>query len=652
VSFLPGAQVRTGTRRILDAGTRDAHDREDPNMSEHGQITMSPQGDVVAGSMVTLTFVYTVGELGIAEGGSLRIAMPNDAWGWPEVPHHRFFQAGHDRGGYDNGFVGYGRKNTLVEVETDGEAWVDLAAEERSPTAGLQGGWSHNIAATVREGDLQPGDRIIITYGDTTWGEDGVEAPRVAATDKDHFHGYVDVTGEREFVELPPDDLMIRVLPTPPAQVNVVAPAIVRPGWPFPVKLMAMDAFRNRPTGNMEGEVRVGTARPEMKIGGSETFTAEDANLRVVEGAEALAPGIHRIAVTTADGSGVSGVSNPIWCTERDLNVYFGDLHCQSMWHSDSIGTPDEGYEYGRDVAGLDFMAITDSNGHKKEEGWQATQEAVIKFYDPGRFVSLKGFEYGFRDGHRNIIYRTTEIEPTLDDLSGSDANEMFEYFRGRDDIISIPHHTKSWTNWDYYDQELECLVEVYSCWGSGVEHQDPLWYKSEKPGSGVFNALARGYRFGFIGCGDSHAGTPGRSYPQDRQWCVHQKSGFTCVYAPELTREAIFDSLKARRVYATTGARMILEFSVDEVMMGGEVDVTDSSAERVIRIHAIGTDTISHLKIVKNNEPLFVREVGDDEEYFEYRDASEARDGDFYYVRVVQTDEETAWSSPVWMNV
>ena len=71
-----------------------------------------------------------------------------------------------------------------------------------------------------------------------------------------------------------------------------------------------------------------------------------------------------------------------------------------------------------------------------------------------------------------------------------------------------------------------------------------------------------------------------------------------------------------------------------------------------VLVVDSIGTNTISHLKIVKNNEPLFVREVGDDEEYFEYRDASVARDGDFYYVRVVQTDDETAWSSPVWLNV
>ncbi len=415
-------------------------------MTEHGQITMSPPGDVVAGSMVTLTFTYTVGSLGMQEGGSLRIAMPNDAWDWPEVPLHRYFQAGHDRGGYDGGYVGYGRKNTLVEVETEGEAWVDLSAEERCPTEGLKGGWSHHIACAVREGDLQPGDRIIVTYGDTTWGDDGVEAPRVAATDKDHFHGYVDVAGDREFVELPADELQVRVIPTPPAQLNVVAPAIVRPGEPFEVRVLVMDEFRNRPDGNFEGEVRIASVLPEMMIGGSETFTAEDANRRVIEGAAALGWGVHRITAADADGSGITGVSNPIWCTNREMNVYFGDLHCQSMWHSDSIGTPDEGYEYGRDVAGLDFMGITDSGGAYKE-GWQATQEAAVKHYDPGRFVALKGFEYGFSQGHRNIIYRSAEIEPTLDDLPGGDANVMFEYFRGRDDIISIPHHTKSWTN-------------------------------------------------------------------------------------------------------------------------------------------------------------------------------------------------------------
>lgn len=195
-------------------------------------------------------------------------------------------------------------------------------------------------------------------------------------------------------------------------------------------------------------------------------------------------------------------------------------------------------------------------------------------------------------------------------------------------------------------------MVEAYPCWGSGVEHADPLWHKSEKPGSGVFNALRRGYRLGFIGSGDSHAGMPGRSHPQDRQWCVHQKSGFACVYAPELTREAVFDALKQRRCYATTGARILLEFSVNAAPMGQTVLLSRPDETRVIRVHAIGTDRFRLLRIVKNNEELTRRELRDDEVFFEYQDLSPGTEGDFYYVRLVQEDENTAWSSPVWVGL
>ncbi len=620
-------------------------------MTEYGHITMSPRDDIVAGSMVTLTFTYTVGERGMREGGSLRIATPNDAWGWPLVPLHRYFQQGHLNQGRDGGYTSYARMNTQVELESDSEAWLDLAAEERCPIGDLRGGWAHHIVARVRDGDLQPGDVIRIIYGDTTWGEDGVEAQRVAPTPKDHFHAYVDVGGELQFVELPADELAVNVVPTPPAKFRVVGPSVVRPGEEFEVRVAAIDEFNTRPSGAFTGEVRVGSRDPRMQIPGSAAFTEAESNHHRIEGAMAHAEGLHRVSVERAEGRGGRDHSNPIWCVGREMRVYFGDLHCQTMYHSDSIGTPDEAYEFGRDMALLDFMGVTDSGGQLKD-GWIETQEATNRHYEPGRFVTFKGFEYGGQRGHRNVIYRQCEIEPPLEDLESDNPEALFDYFRGRDDIISIPHHTKVWTDWDYYDQELERLVEVYSCWGSGVEHNDPLWEKSEKPGAGVFNALARGYRFGFIGCGDSHAGMPGRSYPQDRQWCVHRKSGYTGVWAPELTREAIFDGLYNRRVYATTGVRMILEFSVNDEMMGGEIDLDDASEERVIRIHAIGERPIAYMRIVRSNETLFVRECSREEEYFEFRDTDPAEDGDFYYVRVVQEDEETGWSSPVWVNV
>ncbi len=628
-------------------------------MTEYGHISLAPRDDIVAGSKVTLTFTFTVGSLGMKESGSLRITTPNDSWEWPRVPLPRYFQHGWERGGIDDGYVSYAPSNVRAELNSESDAWMYLDVEERHcagelavhwPQRDFDSGHTRHIIATVRDGDLNPGDVITIIYGDTSWGGDGVEAQRVAPTDKDAFRAYVDVTGEREFVELAGDEVKVRVIPGPPAQFNVVAPAIVRPNEPFDIRVSDMDEFRNRPHTPFEGEVRVATSRPQISLSGSADFTAERNNRHMIVGVKAHAAGVYRLTVEPSNGSWRS-LSNPIWCTNRDLNVYFGDLHCHGMWHSDSIGTPDENYEYGRDVADLDFMGMTDSSGCYKE-GWIDTQEAANRHYDPGRFVTFKGYEHGGNWGHRNVIFRDCDIESTLDDLSRDRPEALFEYYRGRNDVISIPHHTKWRTNWDYYDPELEPIVEVYSCWGSGVEYDDPLWDNSVFPNSGVYSALARRYRFGFIGSGDSHAGMPGRSYPTDREWCTARKSGFACVYAPELTREAIFDALRARQCYATTGARIILQFSVAGTMMGGEVEVTDPSEARVIRIHAIGTDNIRMLKIVKNNEPLFIRSTSGDEEYFEYYDTTDAHDGDFYYVRVVQDDEETAWSSPVWLNV
>ena len=37
---------------------------------------------------------------------------------------------------------------------------------------------------------------------------------------------------------------------------------------------------------------------------------------------------------------------------------------------------------------------------------------------------------------------------------------------------------------------------------------------------------------------------------------------GVMAVYAPELTREAVFDAIRQRRTYGTTGCRLLLDFA------------------------------------------------------------------------------------------
>jgi hypothetical protein len=608
-----------------------------------GSITLSPIKTFTAGERVTLTFTYTAGVAGIANGGALRIRTPNDGWGEPLAHRAQLPKKieGRSFDLKDSTICTHNRCNlSVLWKAADPSVLVEVSAE-----VGV-GPLSQFIVATVKAGSIQEHDMISVVYGDRRWGEDGVKVQRVAPTPGDAFIAHLDPDGDGRYHPLHHKSLCIDVRPGPVSNFNLVAPAMVKPGEPFSLRIAGTDEFRNVPDETWEGILRLGSKLPQVTMPGEAEFTANAKNHIEVAEIATTHPGVHSFIAEPVTG-GNRNRSNPVLVSEQDMRIYFGDLHCHSMYHGDgrSIGAPDELYAYGRYIAGLDFMAITDGGGWKND-GWEESQTAANRYNDNGRFVAFKGFEFGYVRGHRNVIYRDCEIEPKLD-LEGG----FFEYFRGRADVLSIPHHTKVRTDWDYYDPDLEPLVEAYSCWGSGVEHADPLWDKSEIDSGGVYGALARGYRLGFIGSGDSHAGTPGRSYPQDRMWFMHHKSGFACVLARELTRKAIFEALRNKRCYATTGVRAILEFSVNDVVMGGAVKTDDAKQPRSIRVHCIGTEPLSSLRIVKNGVDLVSRSLDRQEEFFEYRDTGVAVAGDWYFAIVVQRDENVIWSSPVWIG-
>lgn len=620
-------------------------------MSDLGTISVSPCEAVRAGSLVTLTFTYRVGKAGLREGGSIRIRLPGDGWDLPKAPVHRQFERSRLRTGKDGGYVGYADVNTTCSWTTRSEAWVDLAGEQLGPR-------SRFIVAVVRDGDLREGDTIEIIYGDALAGGKRVRVQRVAPTPEDDFRCYVDGNGDGEFEELPNDGLRFPVLPGPPSRLRLTAPAMVCTGEPFPLRLAVTDPYGNVAAEHRTGEIRLAAGRAGAEMPGALELKQEHGNHRRIESVRLNKEGVYRLSAEPADGGKV-GASNPIWCTDSPCGLYFGDLHCHSLWHmASSLGTPEECWRYGRDLAHLDFMALTDSGMYRQEARWKTTQELANAFNEPGRFVAFRGYEFGYAFGHRNVIFKGDAIEPALTHLPprtkrGSLA-ALYETYRGRDDVLLIPHHPKAWMDWDEFDQELEPIVEGYSCWGSSVVPDDPLWDKCEKPGGGVYSALQRGYRLGMIGSGDSHSGMPGRSFPECRGWCTGRKSGYACVWAEELTREAIFNALRRRRCYATTGVRAILEFHVNEAFMGESLRLPAPDRPRRLAIHAIGTERFERLTIFKNNRVLEQRDLQDDEVFHQYTDRSPAQHGDFYFVRLEQDDEDrnTIWSSPVWMDV
>lgn len=358
---------------------------------------------------------------------------------------------------------------------------------------------------------------------------------------------------------------------------------------------------------------------------------------------------------------------------ENGLRLFWGDLHAQSRYHQwnpatrrgDSCNTPRELHQYARDAAMLDFVAITDGGGAYRAEGWQAVQEAAIEGYEPGRYVPLKGWEYQVgKQGDKCVVYRSADVEPPLaaDVLEARNPtcyHSLIHFYRSHPErVLTISHSFMKYMDWTVTDPELDRVMEVYSTWGSyESRHDNSLNNKRWPKSQSAQHAWRSGLLLGITATGDSHLGYPGRSISYgDRYWCQCFKAGLCAVYAPELTREAVWDALYERRCYGTTGVRIVLKFEIDGVAMGSvlEYPLDDARlARRRIRVRVVGTDFIRRVDILKNNGILHREEPENDETEFVFEDRLNdlPRTRDCYYVRVFQADGNAAWSSPIWVG-
>jgi hypothetical protein len=120
-------------------------------------------------------------------------------------------------------------------------------------------------------------------------------------------------------------------------------------------------------------------------------------------------------------------------------------------------------------------------------------------------------------------------------------------------------------------------------------------------------------------------------------------------VYAAHRTRESVFGALYDRRVYATSGDRIILRFCADGHPMGSEYE-TDKPP--VLELSAVGTSTIARAEIKKQCRVVHSVQPASKSIRCQWSDPDFASDQpSYYYARVVQDNGEEAVSSPIWVN-
>lgn len=590
---------------------------------------------VEAGTRHRFRLDFEVGPDGIAIGGALSF-VPDPFWSWSPA------QTAHPEA------PGY----TTARLLGSGEPSAALVAD--TPDAHFR----------VEGRALAAGERIELVYGA---GPAGARADRYAERGAPLWIA-VDADGDgfRRFLERPG---RVDVVAGPARRLVAHGPADTPPGEAFEITLALVDAVGNR-------AVWPDAAARESANDGSGfvVVPVADSDLPPAGAAAALpradpATDARRLRVAPAPGEGVlrwrvegrgrladfSAELPPILVRRSGLRLVWADLHGHSGG-SDGTGTPDDYFAYARDVARLDVAALTDHDhwGPLPLDGDPARAHAIFAATDaahaPGRFVTLPGYEWtSWLHGHRHVLWfdppgGARTLHSSIDPASDR-PDELWAALRGQP-ALTIAHHPAGEpiaTSWRFRpDPALEPVVEIASVHGQSESLAAPLGVRGARPGHTALDALRSGLRLGFVGSGDSHDGHPGLA------WLASGQSGLAGLFTPALEREAIRDTLRRRRTFATTGHRPFLEVDLDGIPMGGERPATATGTSR-LRVRYEGVAPIERVELIRSGgvatldlEPGHGRRLALD------RTIPALRPGEFHYVRIEEVGGGLAWSSPI----
>lgn len=544
-----------------------------------GSAKVTPDTPVPVGALDSWAVEYTVGRYGMDDGGRLLVCMHTaDDSGQPQFD--------------DPAAPGF------VTVTTNGDASI----RARYQADYWIRPWARAIVISVYDGSLAEGDRITVTLGDTSQGSPGwrmqsfPERCRTIAVLADPF-------GTKEFYWLP-DLPSIDVVPSSAVSVELVLPSRASVGEPIRGHVRLCDRHGN-PVRGPQGEATIDCETPTDGL--PMTVSLDDGV--VAFGPVAFAePGLFRLAVRAG---GLQGESNPIDVHSGDLSerLFWGDMHGQTH-ETVGTGTVEEYFAFARDKALMDVCAWQGNDFQITDALWRDVQRQTARFHAPGEFVTYLGYEWSGltpAGGDHNVLYLHDD-EPVHRSShwqihDGSDTStdrypigELWREFHGRDDVLVIGHVGGRYCNLALANDEFPHLVEVHS------HHGTFEWVAEE--------AMRRGLCVGFCGQSDDHTGRPGLSaplHPVARGFVTFDtRGGYTGIVASDLTRDALWQALKARHCYATTGHRSLLEFRLGDAMMGDVVRwPAGKPLEFVARFVAQGAP-VADLEIRRGTETVY----------------------------------------------
>jgi hypothetical protein len=491
-----------------------------------GTIRLTPPGPFISGSLEELTLVYTAGKFGIDDTGMVKISwrttsdMAKPQFDKPQAANFTTVEA-------SNGAkleVWYDRLNIRPYVNT--------------------------LLIRVGRGYLRQGDTLTVRFGDRRQGSPGWRLQTNAEKNVE-LKTSVDAFATYEFCELPAP--AFDLVSGPAASWKAILPSLAVKGEPFRLALVAEDMWGN-PSDKADVTLSFRSSTP---IRGLPEAIAVKPGTGPVEVKKLVIDKAGDVDLAVMAGAHEVARANPLRVVEQaTIRRYWGDLHGQSG-ETVGMGSAEDYFLYARDAAFIDMVGHQGNDFQITDTFWTELNRLTAEFDQPGQFVCLPGYEWSGNTGmggDRNVFFRhegrpirrsshiLVEGQTSTDAIYTAD--QLFEWLKDEDCRV-IAHVGGRYADLHYaHDGRVERSVEVHSSWGTFE------WL--------LHDAFDKGFRVGVVCHSDDHKGRPGATRPGASTFGAI--GGLSCYFMPELTRDALFEALRKRWHYGTTGTRIFLD--------------------------------------------------------------------------------------------
>jgi hypothetical protein len=342
--------------------------------------------------------------------------------------------------------------------------------------------------------------------------------------------------------------------------------------------------------------------------------------------------------------------------------------HTEISWDGAPDGSLEDMFRYAIDAVQFDWIGNGDhDNGAGREYPWWLTQK-LTDAYQNKAFTTMFTYErsVAYPHGHRNVMFAQRGILtlPRLAPPAGNppveegkkkgawpggvhpdDTKMLYRYLHEFNGLCaSHTSATGMGTDWRDNDPVVEPIVEIYQ--GDRMSYEmegapragyDPQsgkqpanvagWY----PKGFVNLALQKGHKLAFQASSD--------------HWSTH--ISFFIILAEGRDRQRLLKAVKQRHCYAATD-NILVDFRCGAAIMG-DVVVTEQAPK--FQIHVVGTANLAKVDILRDSEAVATLTPGVKELKTEWTDPKAAAGTHYYYARVLQTDQEIAWGSPIWVE-